>query len=75
MTTADAALMTDYLIEQGHSRVDVARMLVELREHDSRTMRESVFDSIERGGFDLREIVAHALKPDTVDAKDENNER
>lgn len=63
MTNDDSALMIDYLTEEGLSWVEIEHVLTKLKEHDQRVFRESVFDSIDSGTFNLNAIVEEAKKP------------
>lgn len=60
MNADDRAQMTDYLTQQGHTPEEIERVLAKLREHDRQTIHESIFDSIERGSFNLQQIIAEA---------------
>jgi len=62
-----------YLRLRGYSDDDVQKIVQQLAEHDSDTARQSVFDSIEAGTFNLDLIIAQALQSDeeTVDEADE----
>lgn len=54
-----------YLREQGCSDEEIRQILGKLRQHDDVTFRDSVFDSIESGSFNLK-----ALIEDTKDEDD-----
>lgn len=54
-------LMIEHLTEMGHSWTEIEKILAKLAEHDKRSIHESVFDSIERGTFNLSEIIAQAI--------------
>lgn len=60
MTNDHDALLIHYLTEQGLDWPEIERVLARVREFDKRTVRESVFDSIEQGSFRLDEIIAQA---------------
>ena len=55
---SDNAYLIHYLTEQGCEWHEIERILARLQEFDQRTMRESVFDSIEAGSFDLQALIA-----------------
>lgn len=57
MTVDENALLIDYLREEGCSQREIEDVLKKLRSHDRRTMRESVFDSIASGNFNLQSII------------------
>lgn len=59
----DSGSVADFLRMRGHNDDEVRKILAKLAEHDSLTARESVFDSIEAGTFDLDAIIREALKP------------
>lgn len=61
MTAEDKELMIHYLTEQGHSWDEIERVLGKLEDWDERSIRESVFDSIEHGTFNLSAIIKEAL--------------
>lgn len=54
-----------WLHNEGHSDADIEKILAKLREYDERTVHESVFDSIERGSFDMAAIIKEALGEDS----------
>lgn len=58
----DDNVLIEHLTELGHSWAEIERILAKLAEHDKRSIHESVFDSIERGTFNLREIIAEATE-------------
>lgn len=53
-------LLIEHLTQTGHSWLEIERVLAKLAEHDKRSIHESVFDSIERGSFDISKIIAEA---------------
>lgn len=63
-TMNDDETLVAYLHGQGCNEEDVRRVLEKLQRHDQETFRDSVFDSIERGSFDLQSIIE--------ESKDEN---
>ena len=54
--------LVDYLKQRGHSQADIDKILKRLADHDEQTFRQSVFDSIEGGSFDLEAIIKEALE-------------
>ena len=54
------AVLAHLLTEQGCSLEEIEHILRKLREHDQRTIRESVFDSVEAGRFDLKALIEEA---------------
>lgn len=61
-TLGDEASLTDFLRLRGHNDDEVQKILAKLAERDSLTARESVFDSIEAGTFNLDAIIREALQ-------------
>lgn len=61
--TEDDAFLIEHLTALGHSWNEIEQILAKLAEHDRRSVRESVFDSIERGTFNLSAIIAEAIDP------------
>lgn len=56
--TNDDALLIQHLAGLGHSWTEIEQVLAKLAEYDKRSVHESVFDSIERGTFNLNQIIA-----------------
>lgn len=54
-----------WLREQGHTDEQVERILAKVADYDKRSLHESIFDSIERGNFDLDAIIQDALGEDS----------
>ena len=50
-----------WLEEQGHTAPEINKILAKLAEYDSRTLHESIFDSIDRGDFSITSIIDEAL--------------
>lgn len=61
-TWGEEASLTDFLRLRGHNDDDIQKILAKLAERDSLTARESVFDSIEAGTFNLDAIIREALE-------------
>ena len=51
-----------WLREQNYTAPQIERILAKVQQYDDRTLRESIFDSIDRGNFDIRAIIEEALK-------------
>lgn len=64
--TDDDVLLIQHLTTLGHSPDEIDQILAKLAEYDKRSTRESVFDSIERGSFDLNQIIAEATESSRV---------
>jgi DNA-binding transcriptional MerR regulator len=58
--------LINWLREQGHTPAEIDKIVAKVREYDQRTVHESVFDSIERGSFDLKKIIREALEEGSV---------
>ncbi len=57
----DNTLLIEHLTEQGLNQHDIEQVISKLNQRDKQTFRESVFDSIERGSFNLKAIIAEAI--------------
>ena len=62
MSENDYSELIEQLKEQGCDAAAIAEVLEQVKEYDQQTIRESVFDSIETGGFDLAAIIEQAKK-------------
>lgn len=60
MDTDDFAPLVEYLQSEGCSGEEIDKILRMLSEHDKRAVRESIFDSIASGSFNLKAIIAAA---------------
>ena len=54
--------LTQYLIEQGYNEQEIKQIRAKVEEYDHRMLSDSVFDSIETGGFDLENLIQEALR-------------
>jgi hypothetical protein len=50
-----------YLRNEGHSEVDIDKIMVRVRQYEFETQHDSVMDSIGAGSFDLAAIIKEAL--------------
>lgn len=57
----DDALIA-FLRQRGHTDQEIETIVKRLAEHDAAAMRESIFDSIDGGSFDLDKIIKEALE-------------
>ncbi|MEM9585809.1 MAG: hypothetical protein AAGA03_00895 [Planctomycetota bacterium] len=57
MSNDQDALLVHQLTEHGLSWSEIELVMARLDEYERRTVRESVFDSIERGSFSLDAII------------------
>jgi len=57
MNHDDNALLIEYLTEQGYPWTEIENVLEKLQEYERRVHRESVFDSIASGSFDLESLL------------------
>lgn len=53
--------LVDYLKRRGHSQGEVDQILANLQQRENDVLRQSIFDSIAAGNFDLEEIIKQAL--------------
>lgn len=53
--------LTTYLSGEGYSPEEIEKVINRLRQHDDSTFRDSAFDSIANGTFDLRAIIEQTL--------------
>jgi hypothetical protein len=51
-----------WLTERGHSPEEVIKILAKVEEYDAKTVNESIFDSIDRGDFDIATVIKEALE-------------
>ena len=58
--------LVELLTQQGCTDKEIERVLIKLGEFDERTTRESVFDSIATGSFNLKAIIAEARSQDSA---------
>ena len=61
MSEARHAQLIAWLEDQGHSDQEIDRIMAKVASYDQRTAHESVFDSIDSGGLDLKAIIREAL--------------
>ena len=50
-----------WLTERGHSPDEVERIMRRLDRYDAEMIRQSIFDSIDTGGFDIEAVINEAL--------------
>jgi len=55
-------MLKNHLTMHGYEEEEIARVLERVAEFDRTTFRDSVFDSIGRGTFNLRDFVNETLK-------------
>jgi hypothetical protein len=51
-----------WLHERGHSPEEVAKIMARVADYDEQTLSESIFDSIEKGDFDIAGLIQDALR-------------
>lgn len=56
--------LVEWLREEGHTPLEIEKILAKVAEYDARTFHESIFDSINRGNFDVGTIIREALGED-----------
>ncbi len=59
--------LIEFLTTEGYAKAAIDKILVKLRQYDSSVFRQSVFDAIETGGFDLRTVIDEAIDDDSTD--------
>lgn len=64
MSQNSQAQLIAWLEDQGHSAEEIEKILAKVKEYDSRTAHDSVFDSIGAGRFDLQKLIEEALATD-----------
>lgn len=57
--------LIDWLKSQGHSDLQIGRILAKVAEYDNQTLHESIFDSIDTGDFDIASLIDEALSDET----------
>lgn len=58
--------LLNHLKSQGFGQAEIDKILEKLQEYDSSVFRQSVFDAIETGGFDLRAVIDEAMGEDSA---------
>jgi hypothetical protein len=61
MSAQDDQVIRDFLTQRGHSSDEIEKILVQLAQYENATLRKSVFDSIDAGGFDIDRIIKETL--------------
>lgn len=56
------AELVAWLHERGHSPEEVAKILAKVAEYDAQTVSESIFDSIDKGEFNIAGLIDEALR-------------
>jgi hypothetical protein len=59
--THDRPEIAEWLAERGYPPAAVAKILERLDQYDSRINRESVFDAMAKGEFDMDALIKEAL--------------
>lgn len=72
MESVDKDLIVRYLNELGYSTQDVQAVLDKLRAYDSDVVKQSIFDSIATGSFNLESLIAEMEVAE--DAKQKEND-
>jgi type 1 glutamine amidotransferase len=55
------AELVAWLTHRGHSPEEIAKILQRVAEYDAQTVSESIFDSIDKGDFNLAALIEEAL--------------
>jgi len=61
MSENDDRVLIEFLQLRGHSKEEIDKIVKRLADHDASEMRQSVFDSIAGGSFNLDDIIKRAL--------------
>lgn len=62
MSDSDDKVLIEFLQQRGHSPEEIEKIAKRLADHDASEMRQSVFDSIAGGSFNLDDIIRQALE-------------
>ena len=54
--------LTDYLRAEGHSDVEIEKILVRVRQYELETQHDSIMDSIGNGTLNLSALIKEALE-------------
>lgn len=57
--------LLNHLKSQGFEQAEIDRIFEKLQDYDSSVFRQSIFDAIETGGFDLRALIDEAMGEDS----------
>ena len=58
----DDQVLEQFLRQRGHTQEEIDKIVRKLSEHDSESVRESIFDSIAAGTFNFDDIIRKALE-------------
>ena len=58
---SDRIILDDFLKTQGCSPSDIQRIHRELEAYDERIVRQSIFDSVDGGSFDIESVIKQAI--------------
>ncbi len=61
-TNKDQQEIRQWLAEREHSPEEVEQIMKQLENYDAQAVRDSIFDSIDTGQFDIEQVIAEALK-------------
>ncbi|MBC8354945.1 MAG: hypothetical protein H8E66_23450 [Planctomycetes bacterium] len=62
MSDDEDKILEEFLQQRGHTEEEVAKITKRLAARDAESMRESIFDSIAGGTFNLDDIIKQALE-------------
>ncbi len=54
--------IVQWLTDRGHAPNEIEKIMKQLSQYDAQMVRDSLFDSIEMGGFDMEAIIREALE-------------
>lgn len=58
--------LLNHFKSQGLSQTEIDKIFEKLQEYDSSVFRQSIFDAIETGSFDLRSVIDEAMGEDSA---------
>ena len=60
-TNKDQQEIRQWLAERDHSAEEIDRIMGQLESYDAQAVRDSIFDSIDTGQFDIEQVIRKAL--------------
>lgn len=58
--------LLNHFKSQGLEQAEIEKIFEKLQAYDSSVFRQSIFDAIETGGFDLRAVIDEAMGEDSA---------
>lgn len=75
MDALDHDIIVRHLKEQGSSETQIREILSKLREYDSDVVKQSIYDSIATGSFDLNSLVQELAAQQAAREAKDNEEK